>query len=107
MNRERQLLGPNSYTRELGFNPLDWLRTRLTDDQRRAFGSEQARWLDRCCGTGRAMLQAARPSDAVTHGPGQPPSVRRAAGHVRRARPVRRSRGLKIAHRCPGTGMAG
>ncbi|MEV4537163.1 hypothetical protein AB0J82_25630 [Asanoa sp. NPDC049518] len=31
MNRERQLAGPNSYTRDLGFNPLDRLLARLTD----------------------------------------------------------------------------
>jgi hypothetical protein len=29
MNRERQLVGPNSYARELRFNPLDRLRARL------------------------------------------------------------------------------
>lgn len=47
MNRERQLTGPNSYTRELGFNPLE----RLT--------GPGAAWLDLCCGTGRALAQAA------------------------------------------------
>ena len=31
MNRQRQLEGPNSYTRELAFNPLAWLRSRLAD----------------------------------------------------------------------------
>ena len=49
MNRERQLAGPNSYTRDLGFNPLDRL---LTDRE----GS--VAWLDLCCGQGRALLQA-------------------------------------------------
>ncbi|MDG4826670.1 methyltransferase domain-containing protein [Asanoa sp. WMMD1127] len=47
MNRERQLAGPNSYTRDLGFNPLD----RLEPPHGKA-------WLDLCCGQGRALLQA-------------------------------------------------
>jgi SAM-dependent methyltransferase len=49
MNRERQLAGPNSYTRHLGFNPLD----RLLESP----GGSVA-WLDLCCGQGRALLQA-------------------------------------------------
>lgn len=52
MNRERQLEGPNSYTRELGFHPLKRLA------QREA-GPGPARWLDLCCGSGRALVQAA------------------------------------------------
>jgi len=52
MNRERQLAGVNSYARELGFNPLDRVRARAVQGQH---GS----WLDLCCGTGRALLQAA------------------------------------------------
>ncbi|HKD97087.1 MAG TPA: methyltransferase domain-containing protein [Micromonosporaceae bacterium] len=55
MNRERGLDGPNSYTRELGFNPLDLIRDRLAADP----GTRVA-WLDLCCGTGRPLLQAAR-----------------------------------------------
>ncbi|GIF67688.1 methyltransferase [Asanoa ishikariensis] len=51
MNRERQLAGPNSYTRDLGFNPLDRLLARLEDRATVA-------WLDLCCGQGRALLQA-------------------------------------------------
>ncbi|WP_007512549.1 methyltransferase domain-containing protein [Pseudofrankia saprophytica] len=58
MNRERQLTGVNSYERELGFRPLDWLRARLTGDDRRTEKTRVA-WLDLCCGTGRALLQAA------------------------------------------------
>lgn len=54
MNRERQLAGVNSYTRELGFNPLERVRSRALHDGR---GS----WLDLCCGTGRALLRAAYP----------------------------------------------
>jgi len=48
MNRERQLAGVNSYARELGFNPVDFLLDRPS-----ARG-----WLDLCCGTGRALSQA-------------------------------------------------
>ncbi|HWS33171.1 MAG TPA: class I SAM-dependent methyltransferase [Actinoplanes sp.] len=47
MNRERQLTGVNSYAKELGFDPL----SRLT-------GAGSA-WLDLCCGSGRALTQAA------------------------------------------------
>ncbi|GAA1896228.1 class I SAM-dependent methyltransferase [Asanoa iriomotensis] len=49
MNRERQLAGPNSYTRDLGFNPLD----RLLET-----ADGPVAWLDLCCGQGRALLQA-------------------------------------------------
>jgi SAM-dependent methyltransferase len=56
MNRERHLTGPNSYTRELGFNPLD----RLTASVKTVGTAETvAAWLDLCCGTGRALVQAA------------------------------------------------
>ncbi|MCA9115666.1 MAG: class I SAM-dependent methyltransferase [Planctomycetaceae bacterium] len=51
MNRERELCGTNGYTAELPWNPLDLLEQRL--------GEEPAvSWLDLCCGTGRALLQA-------------------------------------------------
>jgi SAM-dependent methyltransferase len=56
MNRERQLAGVNSYTRELGFNPLDQLTARLG---RHGQDTVSIGWLDLCCGTGRALLQAA------------------------------------------------
>lgn len=52
MNRERQLAGVNSYQRELGFSPLDFLAGRAREAGRAA-------WLDLCCGTGRAIIQAA------------------------------------------------
>jgi len=52
MNRERNLSGANSYEADLGLDPLDFLKKVL---QRR----EEATWLDLCCGTGRALLQAA------------------------------------------------
>ncbi len=47
MNRERSLAGSNGYDVELGFQPLDFLRSILAKNQ-------QAKWLDLCCGTGRA-----------------------------------------------------
>jgi hypothetical protein len=53
MNRERTLTGPNGYAREIGFEPLDFLRERHARHGR-------VRWLDLCCGTGRALLEAAR-----------------------------------------------
>lgn len=52
MNRERNLLGSNGYDRELGLNPLDFLKERAAD--------HLTAWLDLCCGTGRALIQAAR-----------------------------------------------
>lgn len=61
MNRERQLSGVNSYTRELGFNPVDILTATLADPP--STGSTAA-WLDLCCGTGRALIQAA---DQLAH----------------------------------------
>lgn len=54
MNRVRQLVGANSYAKDLGFDPLDPIRRRL------AAGSATAAWLDLCCGSGRALVQAAR-----------------------------------------------
>jgi len=52
MNRERQLAGVNSYARELGLDPLGVLRAAIA-------GSGTGAWLDLCCGTGRALIQAA------------------------------------------------
>jgi SAM-dependent methyltransferase len=52
MNRERELAGSNGYQRELGFAPLDFLRARVAPGR-------TPRWLDLCCGTGRALVQAA------------------------------------------------
>jgi SAM-dependent methyltransferase len=62
MNRERGLAGVNSYERELGFSPLDFLLSTLA-----ACGS--AAWLDLCCGAGHALAEAAaalEQSEAVT-----------------------------------------
>src|ERR1700733_8210555 len=53
MNRERHPLGSNGYDRELGLDPLDFLKQRI------ATGHLVA-WLDLCCGTGRALIQATR-----------------------------------------------
>jgi SAM-dependent methyltransferase len=47
MNRERRLSGTNSYAKDLGFEPLEVL-------------SGGDAWLDLCCGTGRALIEAAR-----------------------------------------------
>lgn len=49
MNRERDLRGTNGYDRELGFDPLAFLAAR-----------EDPAWLDLCCGSGRALIQASR-----------------------------------------------
>jgi SAM-dependent methyltransferase len=52
MNRGRGLLGVNSYARDLSFDPLDFLIRRL--DSR-----DSVRWLDLCCGSGKALIEAA------------------------------------------------
>jgi SAM-dependent methyltransferase len=52
MNRERGLLGSNGYGRELGFDPIAFLKDRLVSDR-------PAAWLDMCCGSGKALIEAA------------------------------------------------
>jgi SAM-dependent methyltransferase len=52
MNRQRNLAGANSYEKDLGFAPLDFLKKGLEKPH-------EAAWLDLCCGTGRALIQAA------------------------------------------------
>lgn len=52
MNREREIAGPNSYSRDLGFDVLAYLAGRA--EQRGAVA-----WLDLCCGSARALAQAA------------------------------------------------
>jgi hypothetical protein len=64
MNRQRQLVGVNSYNRELGFNPLDWIRARA-ERLSAAGGPRRVTWLDLCCGTGRPLVQAAEYLDAT------------------------------------------
>ena len=53
MNRERNLNGSNGYSKEIGFNPVDFVRERITPGRKAA-------WIDLCCGTGKALLQAAQ-----------------------------------------------
>jgi len=52
MNRQRNLAGANSYEKDLGFSPLDFLKAKSETHQ-------DAAWLDLCCGTGRALIQTA------------------------------------------------
>jgi hypothetical protein len=52
MNRERVCVGKNSYAREISFDLLDFLTSRLETQG-------QAAWLDLCCGRGRALIEAA------------------------------------------------
>ncbi|MGV3723858.1 MAG: class I SAM-dependent methyltransferase [Actinomycetota bacterium] len=60
MNRRRGLAGPNSYARDLHFDVPGFLRERLRERSRVA-------WLDLCCGSGRALIEAGRalPADRV------------------------------------------
>nr|BFE34565.1 class I SAM-dependent methyltransferase [Actinomadura rugatobispora] len=51
MNRERSLTGSNGYGRELGLD--------IAAELAAAPGGAPARWLDLCCGTGRALHEAA------------------------------------------------
>jgi SAM-dependent methyltransferase len=57
MNRERDLTGSNGYSKEIGFNPLDYLRGRIVPGRVVA-------WLDLCCGSGKALIEAAQISDS-------------------------------------------
>ncbi len=52
MNRERNLTGSNGYAREIGFNPVEFIRERVSPEHKAA-------WLDLCCGTGKALIEAA------------------------------------------------
>lgn len=51
MNRERGIAGPNSYAQDLRLDVLQFLRGRVLRDG-------TASWLDLCCGSGRALLEA-------------------------------------------------
>jgi len=53
MNRERSLTGSNGYAKEIGFNPLEYLGEIVASRR-------HARWLDLCCGSGKALMEAAR-----------------------------------------------
>lgn len=50
MNRERIATGVNSYEKEIGCNPIQFLLERNQQ--------ETVRWLDLCCGQGKALIQA-------------------------------------------------
>lgn len=52
MNRGRGLSGANSYRRDLRFDPIEFLRSRLA-------AGKPAAWLDVGCGEGRALIEAA------------------------------------------------
>jgi SAM-dependent methyltransferase len=52
MNRERDLCGTNGYDVEVGLHPLNFLGDKVANNGK-------ARWLDLCCGTGKALVQAA------------------------------------------------
>jgi SAM-dependent methyltransferase len=52
MNRQRVLFGINSYQKELGIDFLKFL-------QAQALKHPSVHWMDLCCGTGNALIQAA------------------------------------------------
>lgn len=52
MNRERNLHGPNGYDRDLRFDPLALLKDAVNRNG-------EANWLDLCCGTAKALAEAA------------------------------------------------
>ena len=54
MNRERRLTGTNGYGKELGFEVLDWIQNRSSSQ------NDVIRWVDFCCGTGLALIEAAQ-----------------------------------------------
>lgn len=64
MNRNRALMGDNSYSKEFDLNPVSELAGRLKDNGKAA-------WLDLCCGRGRALIDAAialDTNDLTLHG---------------------------------------
>ncbi|HZT41205.1 MAG TPA: methyltransferase domain-containing protein [Chthonomonadaceae bacterium] len=52
MNRERGVVGTNSYARELGLDPLAFFTERLST-------CAHVSWLDLCCGAGNALIESA------------------------------------------------
>ena len=52
MNRERKCLGGNSYEKELSFDIPKFLKKRIESES-------QVKWLDLCCGQGKALIEAA------------------------------------------------
>jgi ubiquinone/menaquinone biosynthesis C-methylase UbiE len=59
MNRGRRCVGSNSYSQDLGLNPIELLTARLQANVQ-ANSTEPVRWLDLCCGSGRALIEAAQ-----------------------------------------------
>src|SRR5579863_6412511 len=59
MNREREIRGTNSYAADLGFDAIQFLMERVE-------GRDSVAWLDLCCGTGRALIQAAEALGCTT-----------------------------------------
>lgn len=59
MNRQRQLVGSNGYAFELKFDIASWLSTQLE--------VRPIRWLDVCCGTGMALIDAVQLSETLGH----------------------------------------
>lgn len=57
MNRERNLHGTNGYDSDLGFDPLILLKATVREQG-------HAKWLDLCCGTGKALVEASAMMDA-------------------------------------------
>lgn len=53
MNRNRGLSGVNSYARDLGFDPYQRLADTVHADPEASIS-----WIDMCCGSGRALLEA-------------------------------------------------
>jgi ubiquinone/menaquinone biosynthesis C-methylase UbiE len=53
MNRERLCVGGNSYQKELSFDIIEFLKKRLRTQK-------QTAWLDLCCGSGKALIEAAK-----------------------------------------------
>ena len=51
MNRERLCFSGNSYQKELSFDILEFLKKRLSSQK-------QTAWLDLCCGSGKALIEA-------------------------------------------------
>lgn len=52
MNRERQAIGINSYQQALRLNPITFLSNNIAHQA-------TVRWLDLCCGSGKALIQSA------------------------------------------------
>lgn len=53
MNRERRIIGRNSYSKELGLNILEYIDDKVKEQ-------EVLNWLDIGCGSGRALIEAAK-----------------------------------------------